>query len=218
MSKENKRIVEIYEDKAQAYLDNSLEHDRLDMEKAKRKQEKLHSFIKDGFSGLLDDAKIFEIGSADGVNAKFIESLGYDVVASDVATSFIEKTKSTGVKTIKFDVLEDDFDKKYNGVFCWRVFVHFTKDDAKEVIKKVYDALEDGGVFIFNAMNRETHEVDDEWVDFSGEYHMGVERYYSYYREEFLNEVLADVGFKTLSFFKEGGDNKNKWLVYVVEK
>ncbi len=53
-----------------------------------------------------------------------------------------------------------------------------------KIIQKVYDTLEENGVFIFNAINRETKSVDNEWVDFEGEYHMGVERYYSYFSKE----------------------------------
>ena len=33
-------------------------------------------------------------------------------------------------------------------------------------------------------MNREIRNVDEEWVDFPNEYHMGVERYYNYFRKE----------------------------------
>ena len=69
-------------------------------------------------------AKIFEIGSADGVNAKYIKDLGYNITASDVTKDFIYETKSKGLDTIEFNVLEDDFKEKYSAVFCWRVLVH----------------------------------------------------------------------------------------------
>ena len=65
-----------------------------------------------------------------------MESLGFEVTASDTADDFIEATKKQGVDTIKFDALEDDFPEKYSGIFCWRVFVHFTKEDALKIIKK----------------------------------------------------------------------------------
>ena len=37
---------------------------------------------------------------------------------------FIYETKSKGLDTIEFNVLEDDFKEKYSAVFCWRVLVH----------------------------------------------------------------------------------------------
>lgn len=218
MSEENKKTIEVYKEKAYLYLTNSEEHDRLDPNKANKKREKLENLIKESFSSLPKKAKIFEIGSGDGSNAKFIKSLGFEVTASDTADDFIEATKSKGLYTIKFDAIDDNFPDKYYCIFCWRVFVHFTKEDALKIIQKAYNTLEDDGVFIFNAINRETKNVDNEWVDFEGEYHMGVERYYNYFSEEDFKDIINKTKFKVERFYKEGGDTNNKWLIYVLKK
>ena len=134
MSKENKKTLEVYKEKAHLYLANSVEHDKLDPKRAKQKREKLEKLITSKFSSLSEHAKVFEIGSGDGSNAKFIQSLGFDVTASDTADDFIKATQNQGLKTIKFNALEDSFPEKYSAVFCWRVFVHFTKEDALNII------------------------------------------------------------------------------------
>ncbi len=218
MSLQNQKTLEAYQKTASKYLANSIEHDELDIEKAKRKKEKLQNFIRESFSSIPDGSKVLEIGSADGENAKYLESLGYDITASDVADDFIEAIKNNGLDPVKFNVLEDEFLEKYFGIFCWRVFVHFTKDDALKVIGKTYDALEKNGIFVFNAINRETREVDEEWVDFPGEYHMGIDRYYNYYCQEDLDNIIAKTDYEVLNFHKEGGSENNKWLVYVLKK
>ena len=218
MSIENKKTVEIYEEKAATYLKTTIEHDKLDPEKAKRKKEKLQNFIKENLEQFKKGSKVFEIGSADGENAKYIKELGYNVTASDIADAFINETKSKIENTIKFNVLEDDFKDKYSAVLAWRVFVHFTKEDLDITLNKVYKALENGGIFIFNIMNRETKACDEEWVDFPNEYHMDAERYYKYFLKEEVDSLISKTDFKIKSFHMEGGDNKNKWLVYVLEK
>lgn len=218
MSIENKKTVEIYEEKAATYLKTTIEHDKLDPEKAKRKKEKLQNFIKENLEQFKKGSKVFEIGSADGENAKYIESLGYNITASDIADAFINETKSKVENTVKFNVLEDDFKDKYLAVLAWRVFVHFTKEDLDITLNKVHKALENGGVFIFNIMNRETKACDEEWVDFPNEYHMDAERYYKYFLKEEVDSLISKTDFKIKSFHMEGGDNKNKWLVYVLEK
>lgn len=218
MSIENKKTVEIYERKAATYLKTTIEHDKLDEEKAKRKKEKLQNFIKENLEQFKKGSKVFEIGSADGENAKYIKELGYNVTASDIADAFINETKSKIENTIKFNVLEDDFKDKYSAVFAWRVFVHFTKEDLDITLNKVHKALENGGIFIFNIMNRETKACDEEWVDFPNEYHMNAERYYKYFSEKEVNELIQKTNFKINSFHKEGGESKNKWLVYVLKK
>lgn len=218
MSEENKKTLEVYKKTAHLYLSNSDEHDRLDPIKANQKKEKLQNLIKSSFSSLPEHSKVFEIGTGNGANSKFISDLGFNVTASDTADAFIETTQKQGLNTIRFNALEDEFPEKYSAVFCWRVFVHFTKEDALKIIQKVYDALEDNGVFVFNAINRETKEVDNEWVDFKGEYYMGEERYYNYFRQEELDNMIQQTKFQIKDFRKEGGDNNNKWLVYVLKK
>lgn len=218
MSIENKKTVEIYEEKAATYLKTTIEHDKLDPEKAKRKKEKLQNFIKENLEQFKKGSKVFEIGSADGENAKYVKELGYNVTASDIADAFINETKSKVENTVKFNVLEDDFKDKYLAVLAWRVFVHFTKEDLDITLNKVHKALENGGIFIFNIMNRETKACDEEWVDFPNEYHMDAERYYKYYKKEEVDSLISKTDFKVKSFHMEGGDNKNKWLVYVLEK
>lgn len=218
MSKENKKTIEVYKKKACLYLSNSIEHDKLDPERAKQKREKLEKLISSNFSSLPKHAKIFEIGSGDGSNAKFIQSLGFDITASDTADDFIRASQSQGLKTIKFDALEDDFPEKYSAVFCWRVFVHFTQEDALDILQKVYNTLDNSGIFIFNAMNRETKKVDNEWVDFEGEYHMGAERYYNYFSQSDLDNIIQKTNFEIEDFYKDGGNDNNKWLVYVLRK
>lgn len=218
MSKENDITVDVYKKKANIYLKTSIEHDNLDLDKAKCKQEKLEKFIKTSIGTLPQGVKVLEIGSGDGTNAKYIEKLGYDVTASDVAEDFINAINAKGLKTIEFNILKDEIMEKYSAIFCWRVFVHFTKEDIEKALQKIYDMLEDNGLVIFNIMNRETRNVDEEWVDFSNEYHMGVERYYKYFSENELYEVITKIGYQTYHFHKEGGDNNNKWLVYVLKK
>ena len=218
MSKENEKTLEVYKNKATVYLETSIKHDNLFPEKAKKKREELENFIKRNMETLPKEGKVFEIGSGDGSNAKYIEELGYKVIASDIADGFINEINSKGLKLIRFNALKDEFTEKYCSVFCWRVFVHFTKEDASIVLKKVYNVLEDGGLFIFNAMNREIRDVDEEWIDFSNEYHMGAERYYKYFSEKELNEIIAETGYKIYNFHKEGGESNNKWLVYVLKK
>ena len=218
MSEENKKTLQVYQKKAKTYIINNIEHDKLEPIKSKKKREKLEKLIKDSFASLPKNSKLFEIGSADGVNAKFMDSLGYNVTASDIADGFLDEIKKQNIRVIKFNALEDNFTTKYNGIFCWGVFVHFTKEDAIRVIEKVYEALEENGVFVFNAINREIKKTNNEWVDFDGEYHLGAERFYNYFTEIELNNIINSTKFKIEKFYKEGGENENKWLVYVLRK
>lgn len=218
MSKENKKTLEVYNQTANMYLTQTIELEKLEPIKIEKKRKELETLIKNNFSDLTTNAKVFEIGSGDGISAKIIKNLGFNITASDVAPDFINNLHNLGINAIKFDALEDDFTDKYDAVFCWRVFVHFTKEDASKVIKKVYNTLKNNGIFIFNAMNHEGQILDNEWVDFEGELHMGIERYYNYFYQKDLDDMIKETGFQIMNFYTNSGKNNNKWLIYVLKK
>ncbi len=218
MSKENNKTITVYEKMAKQYIENSLKHDHLDATRALEKRKELENIISNSFKSIPEGSNILEIGSADGANAKILSDMGYNVTASDVASYFITKMREDGLNAIKFDAVNDELKEKYLAVFCWRVFVHFTKEDALIVMSKVYDLLEDNGIFLFNAINRINKDVDNEWLDFDNEYHMGIPRYYNYFTKEDLDTIISKTPFQIADFYTEGGKNNNKWLVYTLKK
>ena len=215
MSLQNKKTLNAYQKAANQYLVNNIKQDTKEVEKANKE---LHEFIKSSFSSINKGSKILEIGSADGENAKYIQSLGYDVVASDVADDFIKTIKTKDIKTIKFNVLEDVFQEKYSGIFCWKVFVHFTDKDILNVLEKTYNALEENGILVFNVISRETKNVKEEWIDFPGEYSIGIDRYFRYFYKEEIDKLIKQSKYKLVTFKEEFGIEKQKWLVYVLKK
>jgi len=217
MSKENDQTLAVYDTMAQTHLDNSVAHDKMQPERAREKRERLNNNIREAFASLPDGAKVFEIGSGSGNDAKFLESLGYDVTASDVPPAFIAACEKQGLKTIKFNALKDEFPADLNGILCWRVFVHFTREDIEKTIARVYDALLPGGRFMFNVIDRENHDCDAETIDFAGVYRMGAKRFYAYYRKEAIEEMIAKTKFKLVREWHENGGHNN-WWCFVLEK
>ena len=60
--------------------------------------------------------------------------------------------------------------------------------------------------------------IDSEWLDFDNEYHLGAERYYNYFTKTDLDDIIQQTKFQIANFEKEGGENNNKWLIYVLKK
>ena len=218
MSKENTLTVEVYEKYAEKYIENSRNKELEDISLAREKEKKLLDFFLKSFSNLPSNSKILEIGSGGGENADLLKKSGFDIIASDASNLFVNEMKMKNLNAIRFNALNDDFICDISGILCWRVFVHFTLEDARKVLEKSYKAINNGGKMIFNAMNREYYKIDSEWKDMSGTYHMGVERFYQYYKKDELDKIIKDTGFHINQFFMEGGKEENKWLVYVIEK
>ena len=217
MSNENRKTLAAYNTTAQIYLDNTITHDKRCPQHALNKKKQLANNLKRAFNTIPTGAKILEIGSADGENAKILESLGFDVAASDVAPAFLAACKKQGLKTIKLDVLEDDLPSKLYGVLCWRVFVHFTPNDIKLALRRIYDALLPNGRLLFNVIDNATHDCNEEWMDFGGEYEMGVKRYFAYYSKDEIIKIIKDTKFKMIfDWYEHGGHND--WFCFVLEK
>ena len=218
MSVQNDKTIEAYQIAAKNYLNSSKIVALAYKESATKAKKELHSFIKKTFKNVPKGSKVLEIGAADGEISKYIQELGYEVTASDIADDFLNAIKENGLVPIRFNLLKDKFNDKYQAIFCWRVFVHFTKEDALKALNKSYDALNNNGLFILSIINRECKNIDNEWVDFPDEYHLGIDRYFNYYSKNDFDEIVSKTKFKILNFYNNTAENGIKWLVYVLEK
>jgi SAM-dependent methyltransferase len=93
-------------------------------------------------------ATVLEVGSGPGRDADHIESLGIDVVRTDVARSFVEIQAERGKSVGLLNVVTDDFGGPYAGVLALCVLMHVGRGDVDDVLRKVAGALEPGGVFL----------------------------------------------------------------------
>lgn len=218
MSIQNKKTLEAYQKVAKNYLESTKLANSTYKENAIRAKKELQDFIKETFNEIPKGSKVLEVGSADGENAKYIQELEFDVTPSDVADDFLNAIKENGLNPIKFNILTDDFKDKYYAIFCWRVFVHFTKKDSLTALKRSYEFLENNGLFILSVINRECKTVDNEWVDFPDVYHLGEERFFNYYSKEEMDKIISSTKFKIKDFRDSIAENGIKWLVYVLIK
>lgn len=218
MSIQNEKTLEAYQKVAKNYLASTKLATSTYKENAIRAKKELQNFIKESFKEIPKGSKVLEVGSADGENAKYIQELGFDVTPSDVADDFLNAIKENGLTPIKFNILTDDFKYKYYAIFCWRVFVHFTKEDSLNALKRSYEFLENNGLFILSIINRECKNVDNEWVDFPDAYHLGEDRYFNYYSKDDMDKIISNTKFEIKDFHDSIAENGIKWLVYVLKK
>ena len=103
MSRENEITIEVYERFGDKYLER---RNLRDGKNDRRQEELLKTYVK----GLPKNAKIFEVGSAGGKDAKYLRSLGYEnIIVSDVVNYFLGMLESEGFAPIRFNLIEDDF-------------------------------------------------------------------------------------------------------------
>lgn len=161
-------------------------------------------------AGVKKDATIFELGSGFGRDAKYLEGLGYTVQCSDAPDSFVELLRKNGLRATKFNALADDFPDTFDIILANAVLLHFTRDETKKVLQKVYGALGHGGVFAFTVKEGE----GEEWSDAK----LGALRYFCYWNDGEITELLKTTGFHIEKIWTGRETRHATWLQIIVRK
>ena len=177
-----------------------------------------HQFIKRCFEPLGENARVLEIGAADGAFANDMRLGGLNIVVSEAVSSMRRYSSIPESEWILFNIIDDDFPDIFDGILAWRVFIHFSSKDLAISLDKSYRALNPGGRLVFNLYSNKAHpEYDGGAHDNSSSPTWAYsQRYYFSYSEEYIRELIEKTPFRVAHFHREG--ENDEWLVFVLEK
>lgn len=150
--------------------------------------------------------KILDVGAGSGRDSKFFKELGFNVVALEPALSLAENIKKTvGCEVLPITVQELTHDFEFDAIFASASLLHIPKDEMPLVLEKIKKALKPEGIFFMLLKEGLGEEIDKNG------------RYYSYYQEDELQELLHENGFNDTIILKKQGklDNDVTWLTSV---
>lgn len=189
----NRSTVTAYNDKEAALKYIQATPDEVDSS-VKKWLDHIHTQIE-------PQSKIFELGSATGRDAKYLQTLGHKVDVSDISTPFLNELKNRGFVPYKFNALTDAFPaKEYSLVLANAVLLH---------LEKTHKFLKPGGKVAFTLKKGEGEEYSDVKI--------GKTRYFSYWDKSTLEKVLSEIGFHNYNIHAEK-DYGVQWLQVVAEK
>lgn len=201
MSKTNQQTVQSYEDHVQDYIDGT--------------PQQVDGILKEWLDKTLTmtakDARILELGSAMGRDAAYLQSQGYTVECTDVTEGFVELLKEKGFNARKLNAITDEFSDQYGLILASAVLLHFTREETAQVLRKIYDALNEGGIFAFTLKEGEGEEWSSEKLDSP--------RFFCYWTADQIAEYLQDAGFEKIDI-SEGqvGSRNVSWLQIIAQK
>lgn len=172
----------------------------------------IKTWIDSALSGLPKDSKLLEIGSGTGKDAVYINSLGYKLKLTDASQGFVDYLQQQGMDAVTFDVLEDDFNDKYDLIFADAVMLHFADIELEKIFKKVWSALLPKGRFALTVKKGDGEFTEDK--------KLGMLRYFHLWQPEQLIDKLEDSGF-SLTFNEIADDkrgDKPSWILIIAEK
>jgi 2-polyprenyl-3-methyl-5-hydroxy-6-metoxy-1,4-benzoquinol methylase len=144
---------------------------------------------------------VLEIGSGPGRDADFIESLGGVVRRTDAAQAFLDLQAERGKKGELLDVITDALGGPYNAILAMCVLIHVDRAQIGPILRKVFDALAPGGVFLVSMRVGEGET--------NGDCHT------VYWAKDLFAAQLDEAGLRTHWEMERIGRNEEAWVYFL---
>ncbi len=162
---------------------------RRDSAEGKRDQWKLD--VRQQFIDLLNrESKktILELGSGAGLDAKFFQENGFDVLATDLSNEMVKMAKVRGLKAKVVDLYNlSKLGKTFDAIFSLNVLLHVPRKDLGHVLENICNALNKDGVFFYGVYGGK-----DEEVVFTDKSKMNLPRFFSFLTDKTLLQAVSE--------------------------
>lgn len=189
--------IDYYNQNAEAFVQSTLHAD-------------MHEHYDRFLPYLPDQARLLDLGCGSGRDTLYFLKQGYSVVPVDGSAEVCKEAETilgVDVRCLRFEDL--DYHNEFDGVWACASLLHVPKADIMTVMKKVTEALKPNGV-LYASFKYGCGE------GFKGE------RFFNYYKEDFIDSVLPDAGFICKEFWVSDDvrpdRQEEKWLNLIAIK
>lgn len=140
----------------------------------------------DRVADVIGSGHVLELGSGPGHDALRLEARGLHVLRTDATPAFVSMLRAAGHEARRLDMRCDDLGGPYDAVLADAVLLHLDRTQFADVLGRARAAVGGRGVLAFTIKEGD----GDEWH----ERRLGVPRYFTYWREPAVREVLARTG------------------------
>jgi SAM-dependent methyltransferase len=157
----------------------------------------------DRLAELVGKGCVLELGSGPGRDADYLEGRGVRVIRTDGAASFVEMMRSDGHDARQLDLRTDDFGGPHDAVLADAVLLHLPQRQLEDVLHRLRSAIRDGGLLAFTVKKG----TGAGWTTEK----LGRPRYFVYWQEQALRQVLTSAGWTVASLEHSTGP-ADDWL------
>jgi len=180
---------------------------RRDSAEGKRDQWKLD--LRQQFVELLKKENkntILELGSGAGLDAKFFQDNGFEIIATDLSDEMVKMCKKRGLDTKVLDLYRlSTLGKTFDAIFSLNVLLHVPKKDLIKVLQGIHETLNPNGIFFYGVYGG----IDEEKI-VTDKTKMNLPRLFSFLSDDTLldtvKELFEVIDFKTVDI---GSDKPN---------
>ena len=144
------------------------------------------------------NASILDLGCGSGRDAKLFTEFGASVLGIDFSSNLIDIAKKTA-PLAEFQVMDIETMNlpiaSFDGVWAACSLGHITKNLFPEVLKNIHAMLKENGYF-YLALKKGS----DELLVNDSRYEGDIKKFWAYYEEEELKDLLQQAQFKIIDF------------------
>ncbi len=174
--------------------------------------------IKRFASSMPKNAKVVDLGCGVGYDSRELALARSDLQITGIDNS-VEMLKrfheiTNGLPSTQEDMMRVNFNKEsLGGVWMNASILHLSKEDGKTLLKKIISWLKPGG-YLYLQVKQGDGEKE---VPASKYGRSDLSRFYSFYEEDELKELLSGIGFKVDDINKDNRRNE-VWLKVFANK
>ncbi len=206
MGKAFDRYAKAYDETVSKYFENTKTMEPVEIE-----------MREDFMSRLAKRASILDVGCGPGRDAKFFSERGFSVIGIDLSPRMIGMAKKIAPKA-RFEImdfLDLRFEKgSFGGIWFNAGLIAVGKRHAKSVLRSVNRILKAGGILFVGVK-----EGKGEGFELDKRYGNG--RYFSYFSEEEIRELIVKSGFEVLKLTRPKLESKyhtHPWICVLCKK
>ena len=131
---------------------------------------------------------LLELGAGAGYDSVFFQEQGFDVIAIDLSGDMVELCINKGISAYVLDFYNlFSIGKKFDCIWAMNSLLHVPKSEIKDVLYTIDSVLNEDGLFYMGVYGG--RDSEDEFVNEVSD----IPRFFSFYTEESLLNVLQDV-------------------------
>jgi ubiquinone/menaquinone biosynthesis C-methylase UbiE len=136
---------------------------------------------------------ILDIGCGFGRDAKYLSERGFDVIGIDLSSNQLKiaKNHAPKAKFVQMDMRKLNFeDNTFDGIFAAASLVHLPKNQIESTLKEFFRVIKSKSI-LFVTVKKGTGESFS-----TKDYYAGNEKFFAYYSEDEIINLIESVGFK----------------------
>jgi len=171
------------------------------------------------YKSIIFGKKIIDLGCGAGRDAEAFVKDGFNYLGIDSSEEMLKIAKER-VPDGQFEVMNlrniDLPFESFDGFWASASLLHFPKKEVPMILKSFYNILKNNGVGFISV--KEKRDVDEGFI--KEEKYGGIERYFSFFTEEEMDNFLEKAGFSILKhlYLFEEAPSDTKWLCFFVKK